>query len=71
VDDLTRRILQLFIEMGREALDLHTLFEGRERPGSTTTSARYRDAPRGHRRFGITGRRLLCAHRQRPTGNSV
>ena len=27
MDDLTRRVLQMFIEMGKESLDLHTLFE--------------------------------------------
>ena len=27
MDELTRRVLTLFIEMGKESLDLHTLFE--------------------------------------------
>jgi hypothetical protein len=27
MDELTRRVLKLFIEMGAESLDLHTLFE--------------------------------------------
>jgi hypothetical protein len=27
MDDLTRRVLRVFIEMGKESLDLHTLFE--------------------------------------------
>jgi len=27
MDELTRRVLTLFIEMGAESLDLHTLFE--------------------------------------------
>lgn len=27
MDELTRRILGMFIEMGSESLDLHTLFE--------------------------------------------
>jgi hypothetical protein len=27
MDELTRRLLKLFIEMGSESLDLHTLFE--------------------------------------------
>lgn len=27
MDELTRRVLKLFIEMGKESLDLHTLFE--------------------------------------------
>jgi hypothetical protein len=27
MDELTRRVLRLFIEMGAESLDLHTLFE--------------------------------------------
>ena len=27
MDELTRRVLGLFIEMGAESLDLHTLFE--------------------------------------------
>jgi hypothetical protein len=27
MDELTRRLLKLFIEMGNESLDLHTLFE--------------------------------------------
>ena len=27
MDELTRRVLALFIEMGKESLDLHTLFE--------------------------------------------
>ena len=27
MDELTRRLLKLLIEMGRESLDLHTLFE--------------------------------------------
>jgi hypothetical protein len=27
MDELSRRVLQLFVEMGSESLDLHTLFE--------------------------------------------
>jgi hypothetical protein len=27
MDELTRRVLKLFLEMGRDSLDLHTLFE--------------------------------------------
>ena len=27
MDDLTRKVLKLFAEMGSESLDLHTLFE--------------------------------------------
>lgn len=27
MDDLARRVLKLFIDMGSESLDLHTLFE--------------------------------------------
>jgi len=27
MDELTRRVLELFVEMGNESLDLHTLFE--------------------------------------------
>ena len=27
MDELTRRVLRLFIEMGSDSLDLHTLFE--------------------------------------------
>ena len=27
MDDLTRQVLELFVEMGNESLDLHTLFE--------------------------------------------
>lgn len=27
MDDLTRRVLKLFLDMGSESLDLHTLFE--------------------------------------------
>jgi hypothetical protein len=30
MDDLTCRLLKLFIEMGSESLDLHTLFEAGE-----------------------------------------
>jgi hypothetical protein len=29
MDELTRRLVKLFIEMGSESLDLHTLFEAR------------------------------------------
>jgi hypothetical protein len=27
MDDLTRRVLKLYVEMGSDSLDLHTLFE--------------------------------------------
>ena len=35
MDELTRRVLRLFIEMGSDSLDLHTLFEaGGDDPAS-------------------------------------
>ena len=38
MDDLTRRVLMMFIELGKESLDLHTLFEA----GGNDPAARQR-----------------------------
>ena len=42
MDELTRRLLKLFIEMGSESLDLHTLFEAGGNDPESQASARRR-----------------------------